>query len=225
MPSHPSRESYPGSSRAAEHRSVAEPRPGVRSPVTIQNRPLTSLEPSVELADLFGRAVRRLHRGTGEALAPLGLSGSQARVVRLLADGPLRMAAIAERMAVVPRTVTDIVDGAEAAGVVARRPDPDDRRSTLVELTPAGRHLLDRLDVIRRQSAGGVFGVLTEAQRAELLTLLRTICSEEECGGGRGGTTPHHATVVEPGDGRLVEPGGSGDGPAATSSIVRRGVA
>jgi DNA-binding MarR family transcriptional regulator len=96
--------------------------------------------------------------------------------VRSLASGPLRMAAIADRFAVVPRTVTDIVDGAEAAGVVARRPDPDDRRSTLVELTPAGRLLLGRLDAIRCESAAEVFGVLSETQRTELLALLNMIC-------------------------------------------------
>lgn len=141
-------------------------------------------EPSAELAELFGRTMRRIHGRTREALAPLGLSGSQARVVRLLEGGPLRMAAIAERLAVVPRTVTDIVDGAEAAGAVARRPDPQDRRSTLVELTPAGRLLLVRVEAIRRESAARVFGTLSDPERTELLALLRTICAAEGCDDG-----------------------------------------
>lgn len=139
-----------------------------------------SVEPSAELAELFRRAAGRLHRGTREALAPLGLSGSQARLVRLLADGPLRMSVIAERLAVVARSVTDVVDGAEAAGVVARRADPEDRRSIFVELTQAGRRLLDRLDAARSESAGRVFGVLTEPQRDELLALLIAICAADE---------------------------------------------
>lgn len=138
-------------------------------------------EPSAELAELVGRTMRRIHGRTREALAPLGLSGSQARVVRLLGGGPLRMAAIAERLAVVPRTVTDIVDGAEAAGAVARRPDPQDRRSTLVELTPAGRLLLIRVEAIRRESASLVFGTLSEPERTELLALLRAVCESEGC--------------------------------------------
>lgn len=141
-------------------------------------------EPSAELAELVGRTMRRIHGRTREALAPLGLSGSQARVVRLLGGGPLRMAAIAERLAVVPRTVTDIVDGAEAAGAVARRHDPQDRRSTLVELTPAGRLLLIRVEAIRRESAALVFGTLSEPERTELLALLRAVCESEGCDDG-----------------------------------------
>jgi DNA-binding MarR family transcriptional regulator len=146
-----------------------------------EKMPGVSLEPSAELAELFRRTARRLHRGTGEALAPLGLSGSQARLVRLLADGPLRMSVIAERLAVVARTITDVVDGAEIAGVVARRDDPTDRRSTLVELTPPGRRLLDQLDTARSQSAARVFGVLTEAQRGQLLALLHVVGASDEC--------------------------------------------
>jgi DNA-binding MarR family transcriptional regulator len=140
----------------------------------------TSLEPATaveaaELAELFRQAMRRLQKGTRDTLRPLGLSGSQARVVRILADGPLRMSVIAIRLAVVPHSVTDVVDGAERAGVVARRPDPIDRRSTLVELTPLGRHLLDELDQARYESAARVFGPLTEEQRMQLLTVFRAI--------------------------------------------------
>jgi DNA-binding MarR family transcriptional regulator len=147
-----------------------------------ENMTSVSPETSAELAELFRRTARRLHRGTREALAPLGLSGSQARLVRLLAHGPLRMSVIAERLAVVARTVTDVVDGAEVAGLVARRDDPTDRRSTLVELTPSGRRLLDQLDAARRQSAARVFGVLTEAKRGQLLALLHEVGESDERG-------------------------------------------
>jgi DNA-binding MarR family transcriptional regulator len=92
----------------------------------------------------------------------------------------------------VARTVTDVVDGAEIAGVVVRRDDPTDRRSTLVELTPSGRRLLDQLDTARSQSAARVFGLLTEAQRGQLLALLREVGASDECGQGSADT--HAAT-------------------------------
>ena len=159
-----------------------------------ENMPSVSRETSAELAELVRRTARRLHRGTKEALAPLGLSDSQARLVRLLAHGPLRMSSIAERLAVVARTVTDVVDGAEVAGLVARRDDPTDRRSTLVELTPAGRRLLDQLDTARCESAARVFGVLTEAQRGQLLALLQEVGASDE-----GGNEPADAAAATAG--------------------------
>jgi len=155
--------------------------------------PSVSSETSAELAELFRRTARRLHRGTREALAPLGLSGSQARLVRLLAHGPLRMSVIAERLAVVARTVTDVVDGAEVAGLVARRDDPGDRRSTLVELTPSGRRLLDQIDTARSQSAARVFGVLSDTQRSQLLALLQEVGASDE-----GGSEPADTPVTTP---------------------------
>jgi len=144
---------------------------------------LADTETALEIADLLSRVVRQLHRGTSEALAPLGLSRAQSRVVRLLADGPLRMAAIAERLSVVPRTITDLVDGVEAAGLVARQPDPDDRRSTFVALTADGRRLLDRLEVAWRESAEQAVGRLDPVDRAALLRLLRELTDERaaEC--------------------------------------------
>jgi DNA-binding MarR family transcriptional regulator len=151
--------------------------------MTTSVQPEAPVESSTELAELLRQANKRLQAGTRDMLAPLGLSSSQARVVRLLADGPLKMSVIAVRLAVVPHSVTDVVDRAERAGVVARRRDPIDRRSTLVELTPLGHHLLDELDEARRESAARAFGPLTEDQRTELLAILRLICGTD--GDGR----------------------------------------
>src|SRR6476620_4294538 len=165
--------------------SVArQPHPGGRLPrkgsvTTSIEAGSAPVESAIELAELLRQANKRLQQGTRDMLAPLGLSSSQARVVRQLADGPLRMSVIADRLAIVPHSVTDVVDRAERAGVVARRRDPQDRRSTLVELTPQGRHLLDQLDEARRESAARVFGPLTEAQRTELVTVLRAICGSD----------------------------------------------
>ncbi len=170
-----------------------------RTPAEAADITLEAADITLEAADLIGQVSRRLHRGTTEALAPYGLSRAQARVVRLLADGPLKMAAIADRLCVVPRTVTDLVDGGEAAGLVVRRRDPDDRRSMLVELSGAGRDLVDRLDAIRRASAAQVLGCLCAEDRAALVRALRTVAAD--------GDRARHAERV-PGGVRAREQGG-----------------
>ena len=132
---------------------------------------------AAELAELLGHAARRLRRGSAVHLAPLGLTMAQARVLRSLVDGRLRMADIAARLDVVPRTVTPMVDGLEGSGLLSRSTDPEDRRSVLVELTSQGRQLLERLDRARRETAEHVFGALNQDQRHQLATLLGAVCA------------------------------------------------
>ena len=136
---------------------------------------------SLELAELLGHAARRLRRGSMAQLGPLGLTMAQAGVLRTVAGGPRRMADIAAALDVVPRTVTPMVDGLEAAGLVARRTDPHDRRSVLVEPTAAGRRLFERLGRARRATAQQVFGPLSGPQRAQLRDLLGELCAQGGC--------------------------------------------
>jgi len=49
---------------------------------------------------------------------------------------------IATELAITPGGVSKLVDRIEASGYCRRRPNPDDRRSSLIELTPEGRRLV-----------------------------------------------------------------------------------
>ena len=63
-------------------------------------------------------------------------------LARLDREGPAGTSdlAAAERMR--PQSMAQTVHDLEAAGLVLRRPDPDDGRRALVELTPAGLEAL-----------------------------------------------------------------------------------
>lgn len=144
-----------------------------------------------ELAERLGHVARRLRRGASAELAPLGLTGAQARVLRALAAaaGPLKMAELAARLEVVPRSATSMVDGLEAAGLARRHHDPADRRLVRVAPTAAGTALLERLDAARRDGAERVFGSLAPPERAELARLLEALCQRgccPACGAGAG---------------------------------------
>lgn len=49
---------------------------------------------------------------------------------------------IAEALSITTGGVSKIVDSIESAGHARRRPNPDDRRSSIIELTTAGKRLL-----------------------------------------------------------------------------------
>ena len=57
--------------------------------------------------------------------------------------GPLTPSELAAREKIQRPTATRVLSRLEEAGLVTRTPDPDDRRSSLVSITPAGRVLLD----------------------------------------------------------------------------------
>jgi DNA-binding MarR family transcriptional regulator len=59
-------------------------------------------------------------------------------------DDRLRMRDLADRVMLSRSGLTRLVDRMATAGLVSRRPDPDDRRGTLACLTDAGLHSLRR---------------------------------------------------------------------------------
>jgi DNA-binding MarR family transcriptional regulator len=138
---------------------------------------------TLELAELLSHSARRLRRGSTAQLAPLGLTNAQARVLRIVASAgrPLRMADIATRLEVVPRSVTTMVDGVEAAGLIVRSTDPGDRRSVLVSLTARGHALIEKLERARRTTAEDIFGGLAGDERADLARLLGALCHRDGC--------------------------------------------
>jgi DNA-binding MarR family transcriptional regulator len=59
-----------------------------------------------------------------------------------------RVQDIAQEFAITVGGTSKVVDRIEAAGYCVRRANPNDRRSSIVELTPAGRELLDKAVVV-----------------------------------------------------------------------------
>jgi DNA-binding MarR family transcriptional regulator len=147
----------------------------------------SGVDGTAQLAELLVRTARRLHRSTQPAFGAIGLTNAQARVVRHLehSDRPVRMADIAAALEVVPRTATSVVDDLEEGGLVVRAIDPNDRRSLLVSLTPAGRKLLEGLTEARRRTANSLFSPLSGMEKAELARLLGALCEpgDSDCSG------------------------------------------
>ncbi|MFE6619745.1 MarR family winged helix-turn-helix transcriptional regulator [Streptomyces sp. NPDC057740] len=140
---------------------------------------MTSPDPDGPLAEQLLRFTRRVHRIQKRHLLErdLGVTPAQSRLLRTLAhyDSPPRMADLAERLEVVPRAVTTLVDGLEASGKVRRVPDPTNRRVIRIELTDDGRGALRELHGARRSAAEEILAPLTDEQRSALGDLLDTL--------------------------------------------------
>ncbi|WP_457541471.1 MarR family winged helix-turn-helix transcriptional regulator [Streptomyces filamentosus] len=139
---------------------------------------MSTPDPDGLLAEQLLRLTRRLHRIQKHHLEPVGITPAQSRLLRVVAhygDAPPRMADLAARLEVVPRAVTSLVDGLEAAGRVRRVPDPANRRVIRIELTDEGRATLRKLRSARRAAAEDILAPLTVEQREVLGGLLTAL--------------------------------------------------
>jgi DNA-binding MarR family transcriptional regulator len=92
------------------------------------------------------RTADMLYDRIGRLLRPLDVSAAGGLVLALLRDGgPLSPSEIGEQLIVTRATVTGVVDSLERRELVRRRPNPADRRSILVDITPAGLDIVQQV--------------------------------------------------------------------------------
>ena len=125
------------------------------------------------LAEAFWAVARRLRDASQETLAPWDITPAQLRALRVLSrHGVMRPSELSDRLRIAPRSATEVVDALEKRGLVERRPDPGDRRATLVEVTDDGSSVLD---AVRGSEAERVFGRLSPTDRSHLARILRKL--------------------------------------------------
>jgi DNA-binding MarR family transcriptional regulator len=128
------------------------------------------------LSELFRAVNRRLRSLAWRSLEPWEITPAQVRALGvLLHDGPMRLSDLAERLRIAPRSTTEVVDALEAAGFAERRPDPADRRATLVAPTARGADVGESARAARSAEADRFFGALSPADQADLARILRTL--------------------------------------------------
>ena len=101
-------------------------------------RTTSDTELASRLRFALARTARRLRQEAGTGLSP-SLTAALATVERC---GPLTPSELAGAERVRRPTITRVLIRLEEAGLITRTPDPGDRRSTLVAVTPAGAALL-----------------------------------------------------------------------------------
>ncbi|WP_224390637.1 MarR family transcriptional regulator [Pseudonocardia sp. ICBG1293] len=126
-----------------------------------------------------GLALARAFTGISvRAVAAAGdlVTVPQLRVLLLIADaGRTNVAAVGRELDVHPSNATRVLVRLGRAGLVDRRPDPEDRRHLIVELTPAGRELIRDVDAHRRAAVAELLARVPAGRRAGAAELLAAL--------------------------------------------------
>lgn len=85
---------------------------------------------------------------------------------------PLPPSVIGERTLVTSGTMTSLLDTLTRRGLVRRTPHPDDRRMLLVDITDAGREVVDVVLPVTHRITREMFAELSETDRELLVGLL-----------------------------------------------------
>ncbi|BEP43488.1 MarR family winged helix-turn-helix transcriptional regulator [Variovorax sp. V15] len=110
----------------------------------------------------------------------IGLTSAQCRLLGALAmhgdeEEPLSQAELAQRLDLTPMAVAGLCDRMAAAGWIRREPSPTDRRVNRIHLEPSAEKALDSALSISDGLNARVMSVLSQAERAQLLSLLARV--------------------------------------------------
>ncbi|MEW6581873.1 MAG: MarR family transcriptional regulator [Actinomycetota bacterium] len=146
-----------------------------RRPESARFRALTSMV----------RAYSVVTREIEAVLQGLELNLSRFEILLVLSfsrRGSLPASRLRDALMIHGSSVTYLLDRLEAAGLVARAPDPEDRRVVRIALTDAGRDTLDRACALLVEGGFGAFASVPE----ERLEVLSDVLNELR--GGANGT-------------------------------------
>jgi DNA-binding MarR family transcriptional regulator len=143
-----------------------------------RERPELDLSPLAVMSRL-SRLGRRLDIERKTVFEAFGLEGWSFDVLAALrrAGVPYELAprALLQQTLVSSGAMTNRIDRLEDAGLVARRPDPHDRRGVLVRLSASGRRRVDACLAALAAREHELLTPLDARQRAQLATLLRRV--------------------------------------------------
>lgn len=142
-------EEFPGASRSASDCSINVARTGslVLAELTRRRRPYVDIS-------VAAFQVLAIIEGEGKPLPP---------------------SVVADRMVTTTGTMTSLIDTLVRRGLVRRLPHPEDRRMLLIDITDAGRDVVDLILPVTHRATKEMFRDLSEPERQQLLSLLARV--------------------------------------------------
>jgi DNA-binding MarR family transcriptional regulator len=131
---------------------------------------------------LIHDVARLLRRRIDQRAQAVGLTSAQWRVLASISRAEIRgeeppnQATMAAEMDLEPITLSRQIDRMEAAGLIERRPDPNDRRAHRIHLQEAARPLVAKFRDVAAECINSTFTDISEAELdllTEMLTRIR----------------------------------------------------
>lgn len=108
--------------------------------------------------------------------AGVEVTGAAQRLIYyLMENGPMRLSELARRTETDPGILTRQVNALEQQGLVARRPDPTDRRAWIVRMLPKGRRIALRLREVQDEVLGSQLAGWTAAELEQAAGLMEQL--------------------------------------------------
>jgi MarR family transcriptional regulator, multiple antibiotic resistance protein MarR len=135
-----------------------------------------ALEDQVDLDTVFTDLVRvetRLYNAVAEHVkAEAGVGAGHFELLRYVRDHPdARVADLASAFAIGVGTTSKIADRLEKEGWLERRPNPANRRSSLLALTPAGESVVSRAEPVWQAAIQEILGGAVTPEELTALSL------------------------------------------------------
>lgn len=159
---------------------------------------------ALEITGRLDRIARHLDRRASEAMNESGLSCRDLEVLGALRRSGCGLPAgqLARAAMLTSGGMTGQADRLANAGLIVRRPDPDDRRTVLVNLTPQGRGAAEKALTAYLGAGEQALSVLTDDERETLAELLRKLLvgleGPAKKAEGAGGSGAKAARVKDP---------------------------
>ncbi len=125
---------------------------------------------ALEAASALRSAAHALERLRSRGAEGRGVSAGAMDILLRLGlgnDEAISITELAKSLGVSPRNVTGLTDTLERGGLVERTSDPHDRRSVLVQITPAGNETVRALRAPTQLAMSALFQDFTDADLAQ----------------------------------------------------------
>jgi len=142
--------------------------------------PVEASRPIVDLGDLPGHHIRRLHQIAVaiflQETEAAGVTPVQYAVLQAAANQPgIDQRTLARSVGLDTSTTAGVIDRLEARGLLQRDSSPDDRRVRLLSLTDDGRVLLAAVWPAMQRAQERILEPLHKAERKEFMRMVRTL--------------------------------------------------